>query len=591
MGQIQQLITDHIDTWTSALAPKSSAGRGSSSKTTHHGIQKLRELILELAVRGKLVPQDPNDEPASVLLEKIAVEKARLVKEKKIKKPKKLPEISKEEKPFSLPKGWAWVRLGEISEANTGYAFKSSQYLNEGTFVLRVTNIEPNGKIDTYDAKYIDSQSAANDYEKFSLEENDVLLVMVGGSLGKIGVVDADCLPAVLNQNMWKLVRYGDIALQYFIMAIRNINANQLEITSSTHGHLSQGEYMSKLFALPPLAEQHRIVAKVDDLMALCDQLEQRQTTQQLTHQTLVTTLLEAITRPGSDDHNTQAEIELLFANFDTLFTTEQSIDQLKQTLLQLAVMGKLVPQDPNDQPASELLQKIAREKVRLIKEKKIKTQQPLPEISDEEKPFPLPQGWEWVRLGDVANIVSGNAFKSSDFNEQAGVKTIKITNAGVGELIETEDYLPASFAKEFDAHVVEKDDLILALTRPYISTGLKVSKCPESYHGALLNQRVSAIKCYSLFISDFAFLVMRSPFVLKTYQDRFGGSGLQPNLKVSDVTELLMPMPPNNEQHRIVAKVDQLMALCDQLKTRLQQAQTTQQHLADAIVEQAVGS
>jgi len=249
--------------------------------------------------------------------------------------------------------------------------------------------------------------------------------------------------------------------------------------------------------------------------------------------------------------------------------------------------MGKLVPQYPSDEPASVLLEKIAKDKARLAKQGKTKKQRSLPEISSEEKIFFLPDGWAWIRLGNYGQVFSGNSFKSGDFNDVDGVKVIKITNAGVGKLIETEEYLPSNFINEYENYIVEKNDLILALTRPYISTGLKISKCPASYHGSLLNQRVAAIRISENL--DYVFLYLQSSFVLNLYKDRFGSSGLQPNLKVSDVTDLLLPIPPKKEQHRIVAKVDELMALCDTLKARLQDAQTTQVHLADAIVKQAV--
>ncbi|HFR6536424.1 TPA: restriction endonuclease subunit S, partial [Shigella flexneri] len=162
----------------------------------------------------------------------------------------------------------------------------------------------------------------------------------------------------------------------------------------------------SCLFALPPIAEQERIVEKVSSLMSLCDQLEQQSLTSLDAHQQLVETLLGTLT----DSQNT-AELAENWAriseHFDTLFTTEASVDALKQTILQLAVMGKLVPQDPNDEPASELLKRIAQEKAQLVKEGKIKKQKPLPPISDEEKPFELPEGWEWCRIGNIVNIKS----------------------------------------------------------------------------------------------------------------------------------------------------------------------------------------
>lgn len=145
MSRAQQLITENIATWTGAIQAKSTSGRGSRSKYELYGIKKLRELILELAVRGKLVPQDPNDEPASVLLERIAAEKAELIKAKKIKKPKALPPVSDEEKPFELPEGWEWVRLGEIQTFTNGFAFKSQDFVEHGVGVIRIGDVAQDG--------------------------------------------------------------------------------------------------------------------------------------------------------------------------------------------------------------------------------------------------------------------------------------------------------------------------------------------------------------------------------------------------------------------------------------------------------------
>ena len=174
---------------------------------------------------------------------------------------------------------------------------------------------------------------------------------------------------------------------------------------------------------IPPLAEQHRIVAKVDELMALCDQLEQQQTDSNATHQTLVETLLATLTSAADQDEFTEAW-QRIADHFDTLFTTEQSIDQLKQTILQLAVMGKLVPQDPNDEPASVLLEKIAKEKARLIKEGKIKKQKPLPEISDDEKPFDLPDSWAWTYVGECFSLTSGTSFNKKKNLREGNIYT-----------------------------------------------------------------------------------------------------------------------------------------------------------------------
>ena len=175
-----------------------------------------------------------------------------------------------------------------------------------------------------------------------------------------------------------------------------------------------------------------------------------------------------------------------------------------------------------------------------------------------------------------------------NDFNTQSGIRVIKITNAGVGEVIETEDFLPTHFQTEYENFQVFKGDMILALTRPYISTGLKISICPELYNHALLNQRVAAIRCFV--DTNFTYQYMQSKYVLGLYQKRFSGSGLQPNLKTADVTELVIPISPLAEQERIVAKVEELMALCDQLKMNFNTAQSTQLKLSDSLVKEAIG-
>lgn len=589
MANITKLLTEHIDIWTAVdTEKKSGRGRASGNAGSVYGVKKLRELILELAVCGKLVPQDPNDEPSSELLKRIQAEKAKLIAEGKLKKEKPLAPIEEDEEPFEVPIGWKWVRLSEVAEANTGYAFKSNEYTNEGTFVLRVTNINPDTSINPEDAKFISTESANNEYKNFQLAEGDVLLVMVGGSLGKIGVVDKSCLPAVLNQNMWKLNNFGKIEKKYFIDGLRFINRSQIVITESTHGHLAQGEYLSKLFPLPPLSEQHRIVAKVDELMALCDKLEQQHSTAQEAHETLVSQLLSTLTQ-SQKDAEFNANWQRIYAHFDVLFTTESSIDTLKQTLLQLAVMGKLVPQDHNDEPASELLNRIQAEKAKLSAEGKLKKEKSLAPIDEYEKPFELPRHWAWVRLSQISKVITGNAFRSEDFNEVNGTKTVKITNAGVHEFIETEDYLPKKFSDKYKEFLIKTGDLVLAQTRPYIADGLKISVCSQSYDNSLLNQRVVSIRAISYIFNLYIYTYMKTPEVLNFYMNKFSNSGLQPNLKITDVTELLIALPPVNEQQRIVAKVDALMALCDQLKMSIQQANQQQQAIADALVMQAV--
>jgi type I restriction enzyme S subunit len=271
----------------------------------------------------------------------------------------------------------------------------------------------------------------------------------------------------------------------------------------------------------------------------------------------------------------------------------ESLLTKLKQAILQEALQGKLTEDwraaHPDVEPASQLLQRIQAEKARLIAEKKLRKEKPLPKITPEEIPFEIPKGWEWCRFGQAIRLMNGINFESGDFKKGTGVKCIKITNAGVGEFVETDDTLPLGFDKTYAKYRVFRGDLILALTRPYIASGLKISRCPESYDGALLNQRVAAIRPIDdLLDVDFAFLFLGSDFVLRGYQAEFESKGQQPNLKSEHVTHLRLPLPPLAEQAAIVERVEALMATCRALEAEIEHARTYAAHLLQAVLKEA---
>ena len=414
---IENLITDHLDLWTAAVRPKSSAGRGSNSKLELTGIKKLRELILELAVRGKLVPQDPSDEPASVLLERITAEKAQLVKEGKIKKPKALPEISEEEQYFELPTTWGWVRLNDIADYN-GRPNIEPDNIKGDVWLLDLEDIEKDTSQLLYRAFYAERESKSN---KSTFKCGDVLYGKLRPYLNKVIIADLD---GVCTTEIVPIVP-GDGLHPAYLKYLLKSPAFQRYVNSLMYGikmpRLGTEDAIKSVHPLPPLAEQHRIVAKVDELMALCDQLELRSESQLAAHQTLVETLLATLTDSCDADELAQNWARLS-AHFDTLFTTEASIDALKQTILQLAVMGKLVPQDPSDEPASALLERIAAEEAQMVKEKKITKEKPLPAISEDEKICNLPEGWVKCRLNDIIKISSGDGLTSKQMANDGSI-------------------------------------------------------------------------------------------------------------------------------------------------------------------------
>jgi len=272
--------------------------------------------------------------------------------------------------------------------------------------------------------------------------------------------------------------------------------------------------------------------------------------------------------------------------------TQKQLLSQLKQSILQEAIQGKLTAdwreQNPNTEPASELLKRIKAEKDQLIKDKKIKKEKALPPITKEEIPFELPEGWVWCRLGDVTTYLNGKGFDSTDFKKNIGVKCIKITNAGVGVIIETDDTLPLEFEDEYSAYLVYENDIVIALTRPYIADGLKVSLCPKSYDKSLLNQRVAVVRACSNIQNRFIYKYLRTKFVLDGYKREFDSTGQQPNLKTEHVTNLLFPLAPVEEQKAIVERVEILMKKCQALEKEIKTSEANAQMLMQAVLKEA---
>ena len=261
-----------------------------------------------------------------------------------------------------------------------------------------------------------------------------------------------------------------------------------------------------------------------------------------------------------------------LLQHFKKLTVRPKNAQELKGLILQLAIQGKLTAswrkENPNVEPASELLKKIQKEKEQLIKNKKIKKGNVFTNVSKDDIPYKLTEKWVWCRVGEITDIIAGSSFKSGDFNETGGVKCIKITNAGVRDFVETNDYLPEGYDELYSNYLIKEGDLILALTRPYIKDGLKISICPSSYNNSLLNQRVASIRSMSSNVfHPYIFSFIQSPMVLKHYKSKFDGKSQQPNMKMGDITDLLISLPPLEEQREIVKVVEILFKEVEQLE------------------------
>ncbi|PKM03428.1 MAG: restriction endonuclease [Gammaproteobacteria bacterium HGW-Gammaproteobacteria-6] len=556
-----------------------------------NGIKKLRELILELAVRGKLVPQDPSDEPASELLKRIADEKARLVAEGKIKKQKPLPEVGREAEPFELPAGWKWSSLAQVAFVNPRNAAADSL---EVSFVPM-----------TFIGTRFDDQ-----HEQESRLWGEVKQGFTHFAEGDIGVAKiTPCFEnskACVFSNLMNGLGAGTTELhivrpvsgtldpRYVLAYLKSpqfLLVGETRMTGTAgQKRLPKDFVEANPFPLPPLAEQHRIVAKVDELMALCDCLEAQQTDAESAHAQLVQALLDSLTQ-ASDATEFAANWQRLAEHFHALFTTETSIDALKQTLLQLAVMGKLVPQVPSDEPASELMVRLRQERSKWLLDRQdsypeCKTMlRKLSSLRESTPPFPIPSSWQAVHLIDCSRMLVDCHNKTAPYVNE-GIPIIRTSNIRNRKFrLDDLKYVNEETYEYWSRRCPpEPGDIMFTREAPMGEAAV----IPDGARFCL-GQRTMLIRPMHNYIdSRYLLIALTEPHLLERASTSAIGSTVK-HLRVGDVEQLNIPLPPLAEQHRIVAKVDQLIALCEQLKTRLTQARQLNEQLACTLVERAL--
>jgi type I restriction enzyme S subunit len=542
MANIANLLTEHIDIWTAAESEKKS-GRGNTSSNSNrvYGIKKLRELILELAISGKIVN-------------------------------------SKEI--------WKHTKLGDIGSWAVGSGFPiSAQGSQTGKILF---------------AKVSDMNNAGN--EKFILNTNNTITEEVAKDLKvnihpkgtvifpKIGGAIATnkrrilVKPTAIDNNCLGITPKNEVTTDWLYLILSAIDFSKYQAGTSVPA-LAQGVLQDIPVMLPSESVQESVVAKVDELMALCDQLEQQHSNAQEAHETLVSQLLATLTR-SQNAAEFNANWQRIYAHFDALFTTEASIDALKQTLLQLAVMGKLVPQDHNDEPASELFKRIQAEKARLIAEGNLKKEKPIAPIADDEKPFELPMGWEWVRLSQITSIRGGSTpsmAKSEYWN--GDILWISPKDMHDGVIVNSELKVTKAALNQTGLELVPIGSILIVGR-----SGILKRKLPTQITevSCTINQDIKAVTPIYPLEKRYLYLIFLGNQQEILVRDVKQGTTVQSLVYESLFTRPFI-LPPLAEQHRIVAKVDVLVALCDQLKTRIQQANQQQQLIADALVAQAV--
>ena len=494
--------------------------------------QELKNSILQLAIQGKLVEQRPEEGTAEELFLRIQEEKQRLIKQKKIKKEKTLSEITEDEKPFGIPESWVWIRLGEISSLITkGTTPRGGNvsYLEEGIGFLRAENVAGLDKLDKTNLKYIDENTHIGYLKRSIIQENDILIT-IAGTLGRTAIVKKEDLPLNANQavSMVRLVDNCNIELLYLIYAL-NSGGIQKHLTeqkkTTAIPNLTLEIIANCILPLPPLAEQKRIVAKIEELLPYIDRYEQ------------------AWSKLGK---------------FNSRFP-----EDMKKSLLQYAIQGKLVEQRSEEGTAEELFEQIQEEKHRLIKEKKIKKEKPLPEITDDEKPFDIPESWKWVRVGEIFAHNTGKAMNSSAKKvNKAGAKRKFITTSNlywnsfdfssVKEMFFSDD--------ELERCTVRKGDLLMCEGGAYYG---RTAIWNYDYDICFQNHihRLRSYKPVELLFFYHLFYFYKSMNMMKAK-----GTAM-PGLSSQTLHQMVLPLPPLSEQKRIVEKLERLLPLCEQLK------------------------
>ncbi|APV39859.1 restriction endonuclease [Pseudomonas frederiksbergensis] len=540
-----------------------------------NGIKKLRELILELAVRGKLVPQNSNDKPMEPLLNASRIARAKAMAEGKIKKEKAAAEIVFEEQSFKLPNGWAWCRVVDTGDYINGLAFKPSDWSGSGRPIIRIQNLSGRNSEFNRTDREVDASVVVNEGDILVSWSATLEAYVWSGEQG------------VLNQHIFR-VSPSELVFDQYLFWLLKWTIRVLANSDHAHGlvmaHINRGPFLAQAVGLPPLEEQERIVAKVVELMALCDRLEAQQADTESAHTRLVQALLESLTQ-ASDATDFADSWQRLSEHFHTLFTTESSIDILKQTLLQLAVVGKLVPQDSSDEPVSKLLVRLNKERERLEVEGLCKKVKALDPLHEDEKPCKLPASWEWVRLGTICSKVTDGEHATPRRSSSGHylLSARNVTNEGI--LLGDVDFVPPDeferIRKRCDPNI---GDVLISCSGSVGRVALV-----DRDNAYVMVRSAAMVRPISIGLSpEFIAQCLRSPIMQAEMVSKSRKSA-QANLFLGAISSLVIPVAPQAEQHRIVAKVNQLMALCDRLKARLTQARQLNEQLASTLVEQAV--
>lgn len=546
---------------------------------TPDGITRLRELILKFAMQGKLVTQNANETNANTLLEEIKLEKVRLQKNKLMKRQDELPPIKPNEIPYQIPSSWAWIKLEEICSLITDGTHYTPTYTNQGIPFLSVKNLS-SGFIDFNDTKFISEEEHIELSKRCNPEKDDVLLTKVGTTGIAVSINTEKAFSIFVSVALLKLVK-NKINAKYIEFLINSPLVKKYS-KDGTEGVGNKNLVLRKIrefiIPLPPLEEQKRIVEKIEQLMILCDQLEKQRDRKN----NLVSKINNAAINKLVEAHDEQSlNNAWLFIQhqFETIFSDKKNVVDLKEVILNLAMRGKLVTNNSNDVPASELIIEIVKEKKQLIKDKIITNQRELPAITTNEKKFNLPYGWEWVRLNDYGIWKSGSTpSRSNSLFYDGNIPWVKSGEVKQGKIKFTSETISELALEKCSLHINPIGSVLIAMY------GANIGETGVLEIDAATNQAVCACKTYSVINNHFMHFLLQS---LKSDFISQGAGAAQPNISREKIIHTIVPLPPVEEQERIVKKVEELFNICDLLEKQIDHSSKKQEQILDAVLAQ----
>lgn len=561
-----------------------------ASLTLHpKNAQELKGLILQLAIQGKLTAnwrkENPDIEPATILLEKVKDEKIKLIKEKKIKKESPLRAITKEEIPFNLSKSWIWCRLQDIEYILGDGIHGTPEYTENGEYYFINGNNLTDGIIEIKsNTKTVSKQ----EFLKHKRNLNDrTILVSINGTIGNTAFYNDE--KVMLGKSACYFNLLNGIDKHYIRQLIKTTYFLKYAFSSATGTtikNVSLKTMRSFLVPLPPLEEQKEIVRVVEVLFKEVAQLEQLTVERIALKNDYVTSALQQLTT-----QNSQKEWQSLQPHFKDFFTEKSTIKKLRETVLQLAVQGKLTAdwrtKNTDFEHASELLKRIQKEKAQLIKDKKIKKESLLPEITKEEIPYELPDGWVWCRLNELTELItkgSSPKWQGVQYVEEGkGVLFVTSENVGNYNLIwKNKKFVESKFNEIEPRSILKKNDLLMNIVGGSIGR-TAIYNIDEL---ANINQAVTIIRLISRISYDYFLHFFNSPICISYMYDKQVDNA-RPNLSMGNISKFLIPLPPLEEQKAIVEKVNALMGLCDALEQEVEKSKGYSEHLMQSVLRE----